>query len=141
MVDRSSMFESLTRVHAWIDIDGTHDLELGPTVHPETQARRYELSRCMTCGCCLEACPQYNSRSGFIGPAALNQVVFFNEHPSGKLHKDVRLSAIMGPGGLADCGNAQNCGKVCPKEIPLTESIAELYRETTWYGMLSWLKK
>ena len=141
MVDRSRMFESLKKVHAWIDIDGTYDLGAGPRVAPEVQDARYVLSTCMTCGCCLEACPQVNSRSSFIGAAALNQVRLFNEHPSGKLHKDVRLEAIMAEGGIADCGNAQNCVEVCPKNIPLTDSIAQLYRETTWYGLFSWLKK
>jgi succinate dehydrogenase / fumarate reductase iron-sulfur subunit len=141
MVDRTSMFESLKRVHAWIDIDGTYDLGPGPRISPEVQEARYALSRCMTCGCCLEACPQVNSNSDFIGPAALNQVRLFNEHPSGEMHKDVRLNAIMGPGGITDCGNAQNCVQVCPKEIPLTDSIAYLYRETTWHGLFGWLKK
>jgi succinate dehydrogenase / fumarate reductase iron-sulfur subunit len=141
MVDRSGMFDSLKRVHAWIDVDGTYDLGPGPRVAPEVQAARYDMSRCMTCGVCLEVCPQVNSNSAFIGPAALNQVRLFNEHPSGKMHKDVRLNAIMRPGGITDCGNAQNCVKACPKEIPLTDSIAYLYRETTWYGLLGWLKK
>jgi succinate dehydrogenase / fumarate reductase iron-sulfur subunit len=141
VVDRSRMFESLKKVHAWIDLDGTYDLGPGPRVAPEIQDARYVMSTCMTCGCCLEACPQINSRSDFIGAAALNQVRLFNEHPTGKLHKDVRLNAIMQPGGIVDCGNAQNCVKVCPKEIPLTESIAHLYRETTWHGLFGWLKK
>ena len=30
----------------------------------------------------------------------------------------------MGDGGVADCGKAQNCVEVCPKEIPLVDSIA-----------------
>ncbi|HEU4390149.1 MAG TPA: succinate dehydrogenase iron-sulfur subunit [Blastocatellia bacterium] len=141
MVDRSRMFEALKKVHAWIDIDGTYDLGPGPHVAPEVQDTRYLLSRCMTCGCCLEACPQVNPNSQFIGPAALSQVRLFNEHPSGKMHKDVRLNAIMEEGGITDCGNAQNCVEVCPKEIPLTDSIAYLYRETTWHGLFGWLKK
>jgi succinate dehydrogenase / fumarate reductase iron-sulfur subunit len=141
VVDRSRMFESLKKVHAWIDLDGTYDLGPGPRVAPEVQDARYVMSTCMTCGCCLEACPQINPRSEFVGAAALNQVRLFNEHPTGKLHKDVRLNAIMQPGGIVDCGNAQNCVEVCPKEIPLTESIAHLYRETTWHGLFGWLKK
>jgi succinate dehydrogenase / fumarate reductase iron-sulfur subunit len=141
MVDRTPIFEAFQKVHAWIDIDGTYDLGPGPMVAPEVQAARYDLSRCMACCCCMEACPQYGPVSQFIGPAALNQVRLFNEHPTGKLNKDVRLNAVMQPGGVTDCGNAQNCVKVCPKEIPLTDSIAYLYRETTWYGLLGWLKK
>ena len=38
---------------------------------------------------------------------------------------------ISGIGGVSDCGNAQNCVKVCPKEIPLTESIAAMGRAVT----------
>jgi succinate dehydrogenase / fumarate reductase iron-sulfur subunit len=49
------------------------------------------------------------------------------------MHADERLQAVMGPGGIADCGNAQNCEAVCPKEIPLTEAIAEVGRQTTRY--------
>ncbi len=35
----------------------------------------------------------------------------------------------MEEGGVSDCGNAQNCVQVCPKNIPLTESIAVMGRE------------
>jgi succinate dehydrogenase/fumarate reductase-like Fe-S protein len=31
---------------------------------------------------------------------------------------------MMEEGGVADCGKAGNCVEVCPKEIPLLESIA-----------------
>lgn len=130
-VDRSRMFEVLKKIQAWIPIDGTHDLGPGPRVSPEIQQAGYELSRCMTCGCCLEACPQYNEKSPFIGAAALSQARLFNMHPSGHLQADARLDALMGEGGLESCSNAQNCVEVCPKEIPLTYSIAELEREAT----------
>ncbi len=36
----------------------------------------------------------------------------------------------MGEGGLANCGNSQNCVQSCPKGIPLTTSIAALNRDT-----------
>ena len=47
------------------------------------------------------------------------------------MNKDERLAAMMGEGGVADCGSAQNCEKVCPKGIPLTRAIGELGRQTT----------
>ena len=31
----------------------------GPRQSPEEQQQAYPLSECMSCGCCLEACPQY----------------------------------------------------------------------------------
>ncbi len=130
-VDRTKMFNALKKVQAWIPIDGSYDLGPGPKVAPDVQQMAYELSRCMTCGCCLEACPQVNKNSPFIGAAAISQVRLFNSHPTGKMQEDVRLDALMEEGGLESCGNAQNCVEVCPKEIPLTYSIAEMERAAT----------
>jgi len=131
IVDRSRMFESLKKVKAWIPIDGTYDLGPGPRMPESKRQWAYELSKCMTCGVCLEACPNVNENSNFMGPAPLSQVRLFNAHPTGAMHKAERLAAIMGDGGLANCGNSQNCVQACPKGIPLTTSIAALNREAT----------
>ena len=129
-VDRSRMFDSLKKVKAWIPIDGTYDLGPGPRMAEKKRQWAYELSKCMTCGVCLEACPNVNSNSNFIGPAPVSQVRLFNAHPTGAMHKAERLNALMGDGGIQDCGNSQNCVQVCPKGIPLTTSIAALNRDT-----------
>src|SRR5262245_54388518 len=130
-VDRSRMFESLKNVKAWIPIDGTYDLGPGPRMNEADRSEAYHLSQCMTCGCCLDACPQVNDKSAFIGAAAIAQVVLFNSHPTGAMNKNERLDALMEEGGIIDCGNAQNCVRVCPKEIPLTWAIAKAGRGTT----------
>jgi len=131
-IDRSRMFDSLKRVKAWVPIDGTYDLGPGPRMPEAKRQWAYELSKCMTCGVCLEACPNVNSKSEFIGPAALSQVRLFNAHPTGGMHKAERLETLMdGDGGLSNCGNSQNCVQACPKGIPLTTSIAALNRETS----------
>lgn len=141
IVDRARMFEYLKKVKAWIFLDGTHSLGAGPRVAPEVQEEAYPLSRCMTCGCCLEACPNVNDGSPFMGPQVISQVRLFNMHPSGKMNANERLDAIMGEGGIADCGKAQNCVQVCPKEIPLTESISVIGRDTFKRALFGWLLK
>jgi succinate dehydrogenase / fumarate reductase iron-sulfur subunit len=141
MVDRQRMFEDMKRVKAWIHLDGTHELGPGPRESPEKQEERYPLSRCMTCGCCLEACPQYGPGLAFVGAFALNLVRLYNSHPSGAMHAGERLEAVMGNGGVEDCGKAQNCVEVCPKEIPLIDSIAVVGRETTKRMLFGWLLK
>ena len=141
VVDRSRMFEDLKQVKAWIHLDGSHELGPGPRQAQENQEEAYPLSRCMTCGCCLEACPQVNDSSKFIGPAAINQVRLFNLHPSGKMHARERLQGVMGEGGVQDCGKAQNCVEVCPKEIPLVDSIAVVSRQATKHMLFGWLLK
>lgn len=129
IVDRSQMFENLKKVHGWIDADSSWGRGPGPKISQEKQEVMYSLSTCMTCGCCVESCPQANAHSKFVGPQIFAQVRLFNDHPTGKLKKADRLRPLMEEGGIADCGNAQNCVKVCPKNIPLTESIAAIGRD------------
>jgi succinate dehydrogenase / fumarate reductase iron-sulfur subunit len=132
LVDRNRMFEHLKRVKAWVRVDGPWPTqESGPRVSPHQWAEHYLYSRCMSCGCCLAACPQYDEGQDFVGPAALAQVRLMNDQPTGQFDRSERLHSIMAEGGLSDCGNAQNCVRVCPKEIPLTTAIGELGRATT----------
>ena len=125
-VDRSVLFENLKAVKAWVPIDGTYDLGPGPRVSPEQQEQAYPLSRCISCCCCMEACPQFDEDTGFVGAATISQVRLFNTHPTGSVLKRDRLAALMGDGGIQECGYAQNCVEVCPKDIPLTRSISEV---------------
>ncbi|HEY0078780.1 MAG TPA: succinate dehydrogenase iron-sulfur subunit [Pyrinomonadaceae bacterium] len=140
VVDRTRMFDHLKQVHAWIEIDGSYDLGPGPKMSPEEVAERYAYSRCMTCGCCLEACPQYEGDQ-YIGPQAIAQVRYLNMHPTGVMTRDERLSGITGDDGITNCGNAQNCVRVCPMSIPLTKAIYEENRETIIHGLFGWLKR
>jgi succinate dehydrogenase / fumarate reductase iron-sulfur subunit len=131
-VDRTKMFEALKKIRAWNSIDSANDMgSFGPEISPEVQEALYVLSTCMTCGCCTEACPQVSEKSDFMGPAAMSQARLFNSNPIGKMEKSERLRAVMGKEGIAGCGNAQNCVKVCPKNIPLTESLALIGREAS----------
>lgn len=140
-VDRSRLFNDLKRVKAWVPIDGTYDLGAGPAVSQELQEERYPLSRCISCGCCLEACPQYTPVNTFVGAAVISQARLFNDHPTGAALKNERLDALMEEGGVADCGKAGNCVEVCPKQIPLLESIASVQRQATVYSIKKFFTK
>jgi succinate dehydrogenase / fumarate reductase, iron-sulfur subunit len=128
-VDRSVLFENLKAVKAWVPVDGTYDLGSGPRMSPSEQEERYPISRCISCCCCMEVCPQFNEQTGFVGAATIAQVKLFNEHPTGAALKHERLRALMGDGGIQECAYAQNCVEVCPKDIPLTSAIADTGRE------------
>lgn len=141
VVDRSSIFENFKRVQAWLPFDGTFDIGPGPRMSQEEQQAAYPLSRCITCGCCMEACPQFSAASPFMGAAVMNQATLMNAHPAGRMDMSGRLEIVRGKGGLADCGNAQNCARVCPKDIPLVDSIARLNREAIIDGLKRWLSR
>ncbi|XZE56326.1 succinate dehydrogenase iron-sulfur subunit [Planctomycetaceae bacterium SH139] len=153
MVDRKRLFRGLQRIKGWVPVDNYYDMGAGPRQSRKEQERNYPLSQCMSCGCCLEACPQYTKielerlegesdeefaarqnqayDQAFIGAHAISQAMLFNNNPTGKNLASERLDALSGPGGVTNCGNAQNCVAVCPKEIPLTTSIARAGRATT----------
>lgn len=135
VVDRRKIFQGLRRIKGWIPIDGTHGMGPGPKVSEKVQRIGYRLSRCMSCGVCMESCPQVNDRSNFIGPAVIAQALLFNLHPTGAMIKEDRYEALMEEGGISECGNAQNCVKSCPKQVPLTYSIGKLNRDTLIYSI------
>lgn len=139
IVDRSRMFENLKKIKGWVPIDGSYDLGMGQPQDDTVRQLRYALSRCMTCGCCVEACPQVNDRSAFVGPAAVAQTLLFNLHPIGKTLEPDRLEFMTSEEGITGCGNAQNCVKVCPKGVPITRAIAQLNRDTTVYRLKKWM--
>jgi succinate dehydrogenase / fumarate reductase iron-sulfur subunit len=117
----------------------------------------------MSCGCCLDACPQYThlevaQASGetdvafatrenatydvnFVGAHAISQTAYYNLNPIGQNNAGERVDALMAPGGIQVCGNAQNCVSVCPKSIPLTTSIGRMGRAATKRMLTKWFDK
>jgi succinate dehydrogenase / fumarate reductase iron-sulfur subunit len=71
----------------------------------------------------------------------ISQARLFNDHPTGKALKNERLEALMQEGGIADCGKSGNCVEVCPKQIPLLESIATVQRQATLYTITRFFSK
>jgi len=140
-VDRSVLFENLKKVKAWVPIDGTYDLGSGPRISPSKQEEMYPLSRCISCCLCLEVCPQVTPATGFAGAAVINQVRLFNDHPTGKAIKSERLHAMMGDGGIHECSFAENCVKICPKDIPLTTSISKVYGQVIKQALTDFFRK
>jgi succinate dehydrogenase / fumarate reductase, iron-sulfur subunit len=140
-VDRQRLFDALKRTKCWVPIDGTYDLGKGPPISDDLQKERYPLSRCISCGCCLEACPQYTPANQFVGAAVISQVRLFNVHPIGAALKGDRLDIMMEEGGIADCSKAGNCVEVCPKDIPNLESIATIGRQTFVHGIKKFFMK
>ena len=163
IVDRQRLFRALERVKAWVPVDSYYDMGPGERQLRAAQEQNYPLSECMSCGCCVEACPQYTKieltkREGesdeefeqrkldefdtaFVGPHAISQAMLFNNNPTGKSLSSQRMDALTGPGGIQACGNAQNCVSVCPKEIPLTTSIARASRAATMHVIKKWFEK
>lgn len=163
IVDRGRIFAALEKIKAWVPVDSYYHMGPGQRQSQQTQQMAYLYSKCMSCGCCLEACPQFlkiePARSpgetdrqldarrreaidrSFMGAHAVAQVELFNSNPIGRMNAPQRLDALTSQGGIQTCGNAQNCVKVCPKQIPLTTAIARAGRGTTLHTLKKWLDR
>ena len=163
LVDRQRLFRALTRVKAWVPVDSYYNLGPGERQLRAQQEQNYPLSECMSCGCCVDACPQFTKielekKAGesddefeqrkleeydeaFVGPHAISQAMLFNNHPTGKSLASERMDALTSAGGIQACGNAQNCVAVCPKSIPLTTSIARAGRAATLHAIKKWFER
>ena len=131
LVDRSRTFACLEKILAWLPVDSYLDMGPGLRQSQETQQMAYLYSKCMTCGCCLEACPQFlkielkhkpgeteaeyrarqrvaNMRS-FMGSHAIAQVELFNSNPVGAMNC---LPTLGGPCGRRRHSNLRQRAKL-----------------------------
>jgi len=143
VINRNRLFADYRRVHAWIPLDGTHDLGPGPRLPEDEREEGYWLSRCISCGCCVDACPQVvaDREDVFIGAAPITWARLMNIHPTGAINAEERYEGLIGPGGIADCAKAGNCTVVCPKEIDNLGSIAAMNRQITRHLLTEWLRE
>ena len=134
-VDRSVLFENLKAVKAWVPVDGTYDLGSGPRSRPQRRKRPIRCRAAFRAAAAWRPVRSSTTSTGFVGAATISQVRLFNTHPTGKALKVDRLHALMGDGGIQECGYAQNCVEVCPKDIPLTKSIADVGGQVMWQAV------
>jgi len=129
VVDRPRLGEHYETLRAWSE--PADDDSPAPGESPQGQQKRFALWRCIDCGSCLEACPQYRVDRRFVGAAAINRVNVLGMHPSSAIGAEQRHGALLARAGIAGCGQARNCVEVCPQQIPLDDSLAAMARAST----------
>ena len=128
VVDRSKIQDTLGRIRGWQQLDKFEPLGRDverPKIDDPLITR---LADCIYCGACLEACPQYNETSNYVGALAVSQTLRHNQVGNGSIDKTHRLNTLMDVGGISECKNVQNCRRACPKNIPTTEAIGKMKR-------------
>ncbi len=134
-VDRGRMFEALGKACVGV---GSIPIPGGPSlsiISPELGTSLEPFAGCVMCGACSVACPQVDSKSQYIGAFLFCRALPMFIHPGASLEPILRMDAIIGKGGLADCSGASACDSSCPKGIPLTEAIAKLNAMATRHAL------
>lgn len=117
VTDRSSIQENLTKMNVTIG-------EYAPAPDGD-HALQYAAAKCLKCGLCLEACPNYTSGKTFFGAAFANDCYLAASRNRTK-QKEIRK--IYGEHFARGCSKSLSCMEVCPMKIPTLASIAKLNR-------------
>lgn len=129
MVDQSEFFRKFRSVKPFL----INDEPVAGKERIQSQAQRAAFddpTSCILCGACYSACPVLDTRSGYVGPAALVQAArfLFDSRDRGFAQ---RMSVLDGPEGAWACENHFNCTRVCPRGIKITKTINATKREIT----------
>lgn len=123
VVDRSVIFEQLKKIHLWLS---------GAAVTREkTHELRFQSSRCLMCGCCLEICPNFRAGGGFAGAlAAVGAYRMFNQE-SDEAHRAEAAKRYVAS-YYSGCGTSLACRAICPAGIPVDELVSRSNAAAVW---------
>jgi succinate dehydrogenase / fumarate reductase iron-sulfur subunit len=122
VVDMDSFFTKYRNVNPFL-IPGSKIPEKERRQSQEQRKKFDEAIRCILCASCTAACPVIDENEKFLGPAALLRAFryLFDSRDEGL---ELRREALDSEEGIWGCETHGKCTEVCPKEIPVTRSLA-----------------
>ena len=122
-VDRSIMAENLKTLKVWSGDSAE--------IKEKNLETAYEASRCLQCGCCLEACPNFYNDGSFTGAAGfapLSRLLSSYSEEEKKMLRGQYLSSVF-----EGCGKSLACKKVCPAQIDLDHLLSRSNAIMIWH--------
>jgi fumarate reductase iron-sulfur subunit len=127
--------EKLQAIKPWIIRDDERPLEEGEYRQtPEQRAAFEQYSMCINCMLCYAACPVYQNKEEFIGPAALALAQRYNLDSRDQGNHQ-RSELVWADDGIWDCTFVGECSTVCPKHVDPAGAIQQAKVESTigWF--------
>ncbi|MCH7512043.1 MAG: succinate dehydrogenase/fumarate reductase iron-sulfur subunit [Chloroflexi bacterium] len=128
----------LQAVKPWIIRDVERPLEEGEYRQTPAQRAVFEqYSMCINCMLCYAACPVYQTKEEFIGPAALALAARYNLDSRDQGNR-LRNEVVWADDGIWDCTFVGECSTVCPKHVDPAGAIQQAKVESTigWFQSL-----
>ena len=131
IVDMEPFFDSYRSIMPYLmDEDGLPEDGKERLQSPEQRERFDDTTKCILCAACTTSCPSFWSDDRYVGPAAI-----VNAHRFIFVSRDTaageRLEILNEQMGVWRCRTAFNCTEACPREIKVTQAIAEVKRAVT----------
>ncbi len=92
---------------------------------PADQERINESTKCILCAACTTSCPSFWANGEYVGPAAIVQAHRFIFDSRDRAAEE-RLQVLNEQSGVWRCRTIFNCTTACPRDIPVTQQIAEV---------------
>ncbi len=92
---------------------------------PEQRERFDDTTKCILCAACTTSCPPFWSNHQYVGPAAIVNAhrFIFDSRDRGAAE---RLAILNDTDGVWRCRTVFNCTEACPRDIKVTQAIAEV---------------
>ena len=94
----------------------------------EDRERFDQGTKCILCAACTSSCPSFWANGTYVGPAAIVQAHRFIFDNRDKARRQ-RLAVLSKENGAWRCRTVYNCTSACPRDIPVTQLIAEVKAE------------
>ena len=94
----------------------------------EERERFDDTTKCILCAACTTSCPSFWAKGEYVGPAAIVQAHRFIFDSRDRASQE-RLSVLSAPDGVWRCRTIYNCTEACPRDIQVTQAIAEVKKE------------
>ncbi len=91
----------------------------------EQRERFDNTTKCILCAACTTSCPSFWSNDEYVGPAAIvnaHRFIFDSRDQA----TEERLEILNQQSGVWRCRTAFNCTEACPRDIHVTQAIAEV---------------
>lgn len=92
---------------------------------PQQRDRFDDTTKCILCAACTTSCPSFWVNSSYVGPAAIVNAHRFI-YDSRDTAAAQRLEILNEQMGVWRCRTAFNCTEACPRDIKITEAIADV---------------
>lgn len=140
VVDMEQFFDRMKSVEPYFQPDELPDDDLEEQHQSRENREKIKMAaRCIQCGCCTSSCNPAQTDDEYIGPAAIvNGYRFYMDEREGDAVKERRLNLLDKNHGVWRCQTQFSCTTVCPKDIPITEHIQEMKRESVKRNLTFW---
>lgn len=140
VVDMEHFFERNNTVEPYFQTDELPDDKREEQRQSRENREKIKMaSRCIQCGCCTSSCNPAQTDEEYIGPAAIVKGYrFYMDEREEEDMKQRRLKLLDKEHGVWQCHTQFSCTTVCPKNIPITEEIQEMKRESIKRNVKFW---